>query len=258
MTSRWQILPTPKVEIPPAFAEKKKPLIEVLDDSPPLQAEVKSLVPSSKLEAKKSRTVKGGKAARCFSLPPTLDAVIQCRHVFRFQCTTGFSALQNITGGNLAGAIGGYCTTVNSTVKTIASSIRVHRVSVWPAVQSSPQNPPEIVWFSPITIMEKDASRERVLPAGVSVSSAVTEVPPKATICGDWFAVSSGASQPMFGLLNIGAGDVVDVDLSWTITNNLLGSTPAVATGVLGTYYYLYLDGSTTHQLQPIGKPTTF
>jgi len=201
---------------------------------------------------------KGKKSRRSPALPPTLDAVIACTHTFRFQVTTGFGALQNITGGNLAGAIGGYCTTANSTVKTIASSIKVNRITVWPPQQSSPQNPPEIVWFSPITVMEKDASKERVLPAGISYPGSVSETPPRNTICGDFFAVSSGASQPMFGLINMAAGAIIDVNMSWTITNNLLGSTPAIATGVLGTYYYLYLDGSTSHQIQPIGKPTTF
>lgn len=221
-------------------------------------AERKLVAPLKSSKSRVTRRGRSSKAKGLPSLPPTLDAVITSRHTFRFSCTTGFSALQNITGGNLAGAIGGYCTTANATVKTVASSIRVHRVTVWPPQQGSPQNPPEIVWFGPITIMEKDESKERLLPAGVSVTAPVTEKPPGKTLCSDWFAVSSGASQPMFGLLNIAAGAVVDVQLSWTMTNNLLGSTPAIATGVLGTYYYLYLDGSTSHQLQPVGKPTTF
>lgn len=191
-------------------------------------------------------------------VPPELNAVISCTHTFRFQCVTGFSALQNITGGNLAGAIGGFCTTANSVVKTIASSIRVRKVVVWPSVQTTPQNPPEVTWFSPITVMEKDASKERILPAGYSLSAALVSRPPRNTLCSDWFAVSSGASQPMFGLTNIAGGSVIDVTLSWTITNNLVTSSPAIATGTLGTYYYLYLDGSTSHQLQPVGKPSTF
>ncbi len=234
--------------MPPGVLIKHDPTRELTATAKP-----KSLI----LKANASRR-RGKRASRASSLPPVLDAVIACTHTFRFSCTTGFGALQNITGGNLAGAIGGYCTTANSTVKTIASSIRVHRITIWPPQQSSPQNPPEIVWFGPITIMEKDESKERLLPAGITVSGALTETPPAKTLCADWFAVSSGASQPMFGLINIAAGAVIDVRLSWTVTNNLLGSGPAIATGVLGTYYYLYLDGSTSHQLQPVGKPTTF
>lgn len=210
------------------------------------------------LKASKRRGKSRAMASRTPSLPPVLDAVIACNHVFRFSVTTGFGSLVNITGGNLAGVIGGICTTANATVRTIASSIRVRRITVWPPQQGSPQNPPEVVWFSAITIMEKDASRERLLPAGISVTAPLSTRPPRNTLCSDFFAVSSGASQPMFGLINMAAGAVIDVELSWTVTNNLLGSSPAIATGVLGTYYYLYLDGSTSHQIQPVGKPTTF
>lgn len=210
------------------------------------------------LKASQRRGKSRGGARRAPSLPPILDAVMSCTHTFRFQVTTGFGSLVNITGGNLAGAIGGYCTIANSTVKTIASSIRVRGITVWPSQQSSPQNPPEIVWFSPITVMEKDASKERMLPAGVSVTAPLSTRPPPNTLCSDWFAVSSGSSQPMFGLINMAAGNVIDVRLSFTVTNNLLGSTQVVTTGTLGTYYYLYLDGSTSHQIQPVGKPTTF
>jgi len=192
------------------------------------------------------------------SLPPTLSAVIECRHVFRFLCVTGFSSLQNITGGNIAGAIGGQCTTANSVVTCPASSIRVNRVTIWPAQQSAPQNPPEITWFSPITVMEKDSSFERILPAGISVPSAVSSCPPKNTLCADWFASVGGASQPMFGLTNMASGNVLDLDVSWTMSNNLIGVDRTVATGSLKTTYYLYLDGSTSHQLQPVGKPSTF
>lgn len=208
----------------------------------------------------KTKAVRKRRAAKAklASLPPTLDAVITCRHTFGFQVITGFSALLNITGGNIAGAIGGYCTITNSRVTCAASSIKIHRVTVWPAQQNSPQNPPEIVWFSPITAMEKDASKYEVLPAGISVTAPVSTVPPRGTLCADWFSSVSGASQPVFGLANLAAGDVLHLDVSWTQSNNLLGVDRTVATGVLGTMYYLFLDGSTSHQIQPIGKPTTF
>jgi len=194
------------------------------------------------------------------SLPPVLNAVITCKHTFRFVVATGFTALQNITGGNLAGAIGGYVTVANSTLSRVASSIRVHRITIWPASQGVGIVPltPEIVWFAPITVMEKDESKERMIPAGISVVAPLNETPPANTLCADWFAVSSGNTQPMFGLLNLAAGAVIDVSMSWTVTNNLTGATSAVATGILGTYYYLYLDGSSSHQIQPVGKPTTF
>jgi len=192
------------------------------------------------------------------ALPPTLETVVMASHTFRFVCTTGFSALLNITGGNLAGITGGLCSTVNSVVTCPASSIRVHKVTIWPAQQAPVQNPPEIVWFSPITVMERDESKETILPAGISVSQALVSKPPANTLCSDWFACVTAASQPMFGLSNIASGTVIDVSLSYSVSNNLLGVDRSVATGVIKTWYYLYLDGSTSHSLQPVGKPTTF
>jgi len=199
-----------------------------------------------------------GKGRGAPSLPPTLETVITQSHTFRFQVSTGFSTLLNITGGNLAGVTGGLCSTANSVVTCPASSMRVHKVTIWPAAQSAPTNPPEVVWFSPITVMERDESKESVLPAGITVDRAMVSKPPRNTLCADWFATVTAANQPMFGLLNLASGSIVDVHLSWSLSNNLLGVDRSVATATIKTWYYLYLDGSTTHFMQPIGKPTTF
>lgn len=106
--------------------------------------------------------------------------------------------------------------------------------------------------------MERDESKESILPAGITVDRALVSKPPRNTICADWFATSSGASQPMFGMTNVAAGAVIDVHLSASLSNNLVGLDRSVTTGVLKTFYYLYLDGSSTHYMQPVGKPTTF
>ncbi len=216
------------------------------------------LVLTKKSKMRTGRKGKRGKNGRAPSLPPTLEAVIVCHHVFRFQVTTGFTALVNITGGNLAGITGGLCSTVNSVVTCPASSMRIHRITIWPPQQSAPTNPPEVTWFSPITIMERDESKESMLPAGISVDRALVSRPPKGTICADWFSTVGGANQAMFGLTNMAAGGVIDVDVSWTISNNLLGVDRSVSTAVIKTWYYLYLDGSSSHQLTPVGKPSTF
>lgn len=243
--------------------EQKKPLIEELpvkdeEASNKAYPSVNPSLTSTVVKLRNKMQARKRVGGRVSGLPPMLDAVISCHHTFRFQCTTGFSLLVNITGGNVAGAIGGQCTIANSNVTCPASSIRIHRITIWPSQQNSPQNPPEIFWFSPITVMEKDSSRECILPAGISVCRPVTSVPPPKTLCADWFASVGGASQPMFGLANIAAGDVLDLEVSWTQSNNLLGVDRSVTTGTLKTTYYLYLDGSSSHQLQPVGKPSTF
>lgn len=199
---------------------------------------------------------KVGRKGRAPALPPMLDAVIVCHHVFRFQVITGFTSLVNITGGCLAGVAGGLCSVVNSTLVCPASSIRIHRLTIWPAAQSAPTNPPEVVWFSPITIMEKDSSKESMLPAGITMERALVSKPPKGTLCSDWFATVGAVNVAMFGLSNFAAGGVIDLEMSWTQSNNLLGVNRTVSTAVLGTWYYLYLDGS-SGSIQPVGKPNT-
>jgi len=213
---------------------------------------------SQQLTARKGKRGKKGKGGSAPRLPPTLEAVIIATHTYRFLVTTGFSALTNITGGDLAGITGGLCSVTNSIVTCPASSIRIHKVTIWPSQQASPQNPPEITWFSPITIMERDESKESVLPSGISVDRALVSKPPKNTLCSDWFATVAANNQPLFGLSNLAGGSVIDVHLTHSLSNNLLGVNRSVSTALLATWYYLYLDGSTSHFCQPVAKPTTY
>jgi hypothetical protein len=215
------------------------------------------------LSAKKARHLprKGKKKGGALSsLPPTLESVISATHTFRFSCQTAISnTVQNITVGNLAGAIGGIGSVVNTSVQCMASSLRVHRVTIWPPLETTnPNAAPELLWFSPITAMEKDESKNTLVPTGITVTKSITATPPKNSITGDWTACSSNSSQTMFGLINIAAGAVSDVQLSWTISNNYVGFTASASTAAVGSQYYLYLDGSTSHKLQPVGKPSTF
>jgi len=214
---------------------------------------------NQQLTARKGKRGKKGKGGSAPRLPPTLESVILATHTYRFQvASSGFSSLINITGGDLAGITGGLCSTVNSIVTCPASSIRIHKVTIWPSQQASPQNPPEIVWFSPITVMERDESKESMLPAGISVDHALVSKPPKNTLCNDWFSTVGAVNQPMFGLTNVAAGSVIDVHLTHSLSNNLLGVDRTVSVAVVKTWYYLYLDGSTSHFCQPVGKPTTY
>jgi len=186
---------------------------------------------------------------------------VQARHTFRFNVTTAVGGTAvTVDGGGMCGAIGGICTTANSVVTCYASSFRIRRVSVWPApVAVGGTTPaPEIIWYSPSNAVEKDTSIERALPAGVVVTAPVHSRPPKASLCGDWVNAFVNVTNLLFGFLNCPLGSIIDVEVAWTMANNLQQLARTVASGTLGNPYYLYLDGSTRHGFNPIGKPLTF
>jgi hypothetical protein len=215
---------------------------------------------SSKANGMRAVRGKKGKKSGGSNLPPELSCVIQSSHRFRFRVVAGFSTPVNITGNSLAGIIGGICTVANTTVATWASSVRVHSITIYPpstTIASAP-NPPEVVWFSPITVMEKDDSKERVFPPGVTTPLAVHSRPPPNTLCADWFGTVAVATQPLFAIGECDTGAIIDVSVSWTMSNNLNNVLATVAAGTLSKVYYLYLDGSTSHNFAPVGKPSTF
>jgi len=195
-----------------------------------------------------------GTSARVSSLPPVLNTVITANHTFRFRAGALVSG-RGITGEMLAGACGGVCTVANSTVSCWASSIRIHKVTVWPGLGGTTLT--EVVWYSPVTSVEKDKSQVSSIPTGVVVPERpIVSSPPRGTLAGSWLAVVPLISTAIFGI-TCPSGSLVDVSLSWTMTNNLAGQDLGVVAGVLKTTYYLPLDGPGSNQLVAVGVPTT-
>jgi hypothetical protein len=195
------------------------------------------------------------------SLPPPLQVVVSMHHTFRFTVTTAVTGTAvAIDGGGVCGALGGICTVVNSVVTCYASSFRIKRISVWPsavAVGTSAPNP-EIVWYSPSNAIEKDSSVQRSLPSGITVCAPVHSRPPRGSLCGDWLNSVVNVTNPLFGFFYVPLGSVIDMECSWTMANNLQAMDRTVATGILKGPYYLPLDGTTRHGIQPANMPTTF
>jgi hypothetical protein len=58
-------------------------------------------------------------------------------------------------------------------------------------------------------------------------------------------------------LLTCPDGSIIDVSISWTLANNIgATSITGITTAVLGSVYYLGLDG-TSGNVVPVGVPTT-
>jgi hypothetical protein len=190
------------------------------------------------------------------SLPPRLKTTVMVHHVYRFSNSTVDAAVA-ITGGMLAGAIGGICTVTNSKVRAWATSARVHKITVWPGLASTNESC-EIYWRSPISGIQKDDVNERSLPGGVTIDRALVSRPPKGTLCADWMDLNVLGSATLWSFINLPDESVIDLEVSYTMTNVMIAQDLTVTTGVLAAAYYLPLDGPALHLLTAIGVPTTF
>jgi len=187
-------------------------------------------------------------------LPPEIMTTTTCHSTLRFQVITSTITSTTINSAQLIGACGVIGKVVNTSVSSIASTFRVKRVTIWPSVSTSVDAIPEISWGYPSsTDVGKDVSWMSSVPTGVSQTGPVVSVPPKGSLCSVWFRWDSSQAD-LFTLLNIPVGSILDLSISFTLRNNLAGADISVITAVVGSMYYLYLDGA---KIQPVGRPTT-
>jgi hypothetical protein len=190
----------------------------------------------------------GRKGSPGLSLPPEIQVTPMVRnHTFRFYANS--SGTYSITATEVIGALGTVCTVTNATVRPFASSFKIKKVSLWSDATSSEQNA-SITWALATGSQQVDAEKNRAIPAGVSVTGVVSEVPPKGTLCALWQVASSNS----IFLISANTGSVIDLTVDYTLSNQIVSNTMSVATGVLGSIYYLYLDGL---HLVPVGLPST-
>jgi hypothetical protein len=187
-------------------------------------------------------------------MPPTIDTVSQGHSVLRFTATSAAAAV-SVSIGNILASIGGIGTIANSTIESVASSFRVHSVTIWPAsVTAGASQNAEVVWTNSGNYT-KDESKSTAVPSGITMADVVVNRPPPSSLAAVW-QVSLAASTAMF-LVTCPAGSIIDLDVSWTLSNNFAGFTQAgYAAVTLGSFYYARLDG-VGGKFLPLGVPTT-
>ncbi len=95
------------------------------------------------------------------------------------------------------------------------------------------------------------------MPTGITAGTGpVVITPPSWSLAGDWIAPA--VSTAVIFTIQAGVGSVIDVHLDFVTGNNVGLQTISLATAALGAMYYSYLDGSSTHLYQPVGRPSTF
>ncbi len=200
---------------------------------------------------RKGKMVRKSAATRS-DLPPQLQTTSRVRKRLRFLATSALTD-QSITGQTMAGACGGIAATTTEVVPW-ASTIRLRRVTIWPAVGST-AGIADVTWATDGTLFVKDEFRLTSIPQGVSIDKAVTSVPPKGTLGQFWQTASN--TSTIF-TISAPSGSIVDIVVDFTLSNEIAPTSITVVTAVLGQVYYLYLDGPGSHLLKPEGLPTTF
>jgi len=188
-------------------------------------------------------------------LPPPISTTPTLGHVYRYTCaTTGSYA---ITVVDLIGAGGMICHVVNSSAICVMEAVKVHRVTIWSALSTSSSFTPGVVWGLMGQDFAPDNEKSVVVPQGSTNVKPVSSTPPKGgLVLGNWLN-NNGSAQVVFTLVNVSAGSVVDVHLSFEQLNNNSAVAVSVTATALGTNFYPALDGPASNKLIPTGLPTS-
>jgi len=193
------------------------------------------------------------KPMRVPSVPPTLDVVPQGHNVYRFT-NAAAQAGATVSIADLLGAIGVIGKVAATSVTTVASSVKVNKITIWPSPAATGTGYATLTWDPILTGVNKDKLVDRSLPEGISVTGPSVNRPPRGTFAGEWLEAAGG------NVFVIGASSlsIVDVDLSFTLASvGSLQTTVNVATANVGQIYYLALDGPGTNAFTPVGLPST-
>jgi len=189
--------------------------------------------------------------------PPQLKTNVIFSHKFRY-IATGSSAF-TVTPVRLAAACGVMCSVVNSTFSILTDSVRIKSIEIWsPAPSQGTAATATVLWnqlsagvSNMSTVEVSDTSMSTAYPAHVKAR------PPKDTFAANW--TSSASTTPNLMTLSIATGSIIDLSVEM-----IMGDTGASAptatgvTGILGTIYYLPLDGTASHNVIPVQLSTTF
>jgi len=194
----------------------------------------------------------GGKKAGGLSLPPEIDLTVMTRHRFRFQAGAA-SSVTAVTYHNLCNLL--QVATGAHTLQGIISTIRLHSVTIWPALSTSATDTVALEWSAAGEFF-KDELKNRTLPEGQTNTSAMRFTPPKNSIASFW--TYDSASNILY--ITAPTGSVLDLDMSFTIAGAFAVPTAVTPVGAVtvGNIYYGYLDGITSHIWAPVVNASQF
>jgi hypothetical protein len=194
-----------------------------------------------------ARLVRAGRSmGKSSSLPPSINLVSTFTNTFRFISTN--AAQVAVTADDLLGVCGGIGTTIIQ-LSTWATSFKLNSVKVWPSAGGSAN----LKWLV-AEAYERDELKDVSLPTGITITESVTFVPPAKTLAAFW---QTASTSNIFAIAS-SVGSIVDVHITYTLPGGFLSTPLVVASAVVGTAYYLPLDGPASHTYTVLGLPTTF
>jgi hypothetical protein len=182
--------------------------------------------------------------------PPQIPSNVAVNHVYRYVSSTNNP--KSLNPQVLLGAIGSICIVANSVVQSIASSVKINRITIWaPPVSQGAVATTSIEWVGNIFVPDKEVSDTTM---SVATPSHVTSIPPRMSTASFWQTSTTTAMCTLVAPV----GAVIDINLSFILNDNgSNGYQSTVVTGTLGVLYYLALDGSNTNLYTPISMTTT-
>jgi len=184
--------------------------------------------------------------------PPMIQTNIIWSHNFRFKASTQTTA--DITVADLLGVAGTVGVVTNTTVVANNFSVKIARIKIWaPSGVIAGSQTCSIEWtgldFSP----SKEVSDTTI---NISQPARISTKPPNRSLASFW--QNSLQTNPIFRIV-VPQDAVIDVQLSFIMNDGANASGPpiAVSTAVIGTTYYLALDGPNTNNLVPVAMTTT-
>jgi hypothetical protein len=187
------------------------------------------------------------------SLPPRIMLSQSVRdYTGRYVAST--SGTYTINVQDVFGALGGICTVVNSKVASWTSSFRIKKVTLWPSASSSAAVSGAVSWATGSANQIPDSIVDETIPQGTTLSRGLAHVPPKQSLAAFWVNYNSGAN--LF-TLTVVAGTVIDLQVETRLSAQYPPTLSTVAAGVVGSVYYLSLDGPASNKLIPVVLPTT-
>jgi hypothetical protein len=183
--------------------------------------------------------------------PKELETNVKILHRFRFAASAAFSG--TITTNFVGGTLGTLGTVTNTSVTGLFTSFKIRSLEMWsPPPSQGATATCSINWFSSNqspNIEHSDTTVSTAYPAHLKSS------PPPLSLASFWTSVISGAN--LFTLV-APAGTIIDLVVDAILKDDEASAdTIAVATAVIGTAYYLALDGTASNLLVPVSLVTT-
>jgi len=184
---------------------------------------------------------------------PQLRTNVVVSHTYRFVSTSGTAT--TVTNDSVIAALGNICTVTNTSVSAIAQSFHVRKLTlVSPPASQGASATCSVEWLAAAVVSSTNMEVSDTT-VSVAVPACVVSSPPANSNAAFW---QTSSTNGLF-ILTAPVGTVIDLAVDYILVDDpAFNKITTVATGVLGTMYYLSLDPNATHRYTPVSLTTTF